>query len=99
MQFMVSTVHIGNGWRDIVEIFIENLQYPGGPAQYLETNPARPTTITAKIAVIANSFLADMILTWRLYMVWNRNIYPCIAPMVTMVTYVGLHLSLTKDRI
>jgi hypothetical protein len=95
-QFIVSTVHIANAWRMLLEAFIWNAQTPGASIYYWVADPSRSTEIICKLVVIINvssmmkdalntnlqiqACLADSALVWRLYMIWNKNIYVCIMP-------------------
>lgn len=65
-QFVISTVHIATGWRDILETFIWNLDFPGGPAKYKSMNPARPTAVIAQVVVIINVSPVMMSYSWML---------------------------------
>lgn len=86
-QFIVSTVHIGNAWRRLFEAFIWNAQIPGASISYWVADPSRSTEIISNSVVIISSCLVDAALVWRLYMIWNKNIYVCILPIVMLVTY------------
>ncbi|KAF9462040.1 hypothetical protein BDZ94DRAFT_762226 [Collybia nuda] len=81
IQFLISTIHIATCWRQMLEAFIWTRYIPGATLMYFIADPAKPTE------VISKSFLTDSILTWRLYMVWGKNILVCIVPLVTMIAY------------
>ncbi|RDB23414.1 hypothetical protein Hypma_009338 [Hypsizygus marmoreus] len=86
-QFIVSTIQTGNGWRMLIEAFIYEANIPGASYDYWILNPSKTTEIVSKMTIIINSAFADSILIWRLYIVWGRNRYICILPMITVVAY------------
>ncbi|KAF9462041.1 hypothetical protein BDZ94DRAFT_762216 [Collybia nuda] len=80
VQFIVSTIHIGNCWRQMLEAFIWDAGSPGASFVYFVEEPAKFTEVINKALVFVESFLTDSILVWRAYIVWGRNIYICVAP-------------------
>jgi hypothetical protein len=52
-QFVVSTVHIANAWRILLDAFVLNAQCEGSPS-YWDAKSPRPTQIICKSVVIIN---------------------------------------------
>ncbi|RDB22230.1 hypothetical protein Hypma_010740 [Hypsizygus marmoreus] len=86
-QFVVSTIQTGNGWRMLIEAFIYEANMPGASYDYWITYPPKATQVVSEMTIIINSVFADSILIWRLYIVWGRNRYICILPIITVVAY------------
>lgn len=54
LQFIVSTIHIGNCWRQLLEAFIWKANIPGASFAYFVEDPTKPTEIIAKTLVIVD---------------------------------------------
>ncbi|KAF5319531.1 hypothetical protein D9619_008339 [Psilocybe cf. subviscida] len=94
IQFLLATVHVAVALRVLIEGFIHTEDVPKGAFNYW-INPATTAQVIAKAVYITNILVAGCVLIWRMYLVWGRNIYVCILPIVmtlcSMVTgYIGL---------
>ncbi|KAF8223340.1 hypothetical protein L208DRAFT_1444698 [Tricholoma matsutake] len=87
IQFIISTIHIGVSWRMLIEAFIQDADIPGTSVAYWIHNPSKVTDVITKGIPIVNSILADVILIWRLYVIWARNRFICILPSIIVLAY------------
>jgi len=91
-QFLVATIHVGNSWRMLIEAFIWNAQIPNASFNYWVDDPRKPTEVITKLLPIINSGFADIVLIWRLYVIWDRHKLICIIPIITVVAYTITYL-------
>jgi len=71
----------------LIEAFIRDANIPGASVAYWYENPSKTTELATKTIVVLNSILADVILIWRLYVIWGRNRYICIVPSIIVLAY------------
>ncbi|KAJ7698487.1 hypothetical protein B0H14DRAFT_3036839 [Mycena olivaceomarginata] len=76
-MYIVSTGCSATLWLVAKRAFIKHGQIPEDTVAYLNSSPA-VNLITA--ALLANIFIADSILIWRCWGVWNRKIKIIILP-------------------
>ncbi|KAI0663838.1 hypothetical protein C8Q70DRAFT_953067 [Cubamyces menziesii] len=69
--FAISTVEIGCNVKLNELMFIDNRAFPGGPVAWYAANFNVPVSTAANAAYITGNFLADALLLWRAYMLWD----------------------------
>ncbi|KAG6910144.1 hypothetical protein DXG01_012903 [Tephrocybe rancida] len=89
---VISTIQIGIGWRILVEAFVDHADVPGASTAYFNTLPMTPLQVISKVLIIFNSIFADMVLIWRLYVVWGGNWYVCVPPALLVIAYAAVYL-------
>ncbi|KAJ7696935.1 hypothetical protein B0H17DRAFT_1197677 [Mycena rosella] len=96
-MYTFSTVHAASRWVMIKNAFIDNGDTPESTLAYLLENPVWLVIIPG-IAFPANTLVADCVLIWRCWTVWNQNLKVIIIP--TLCTIVGAafgFLSVAKE--
>ncbi|KAF5324160.1 hypothetical protein D9619_011110 [Psilocybe cf. subviscida] len=81
VQFILSTIHVAVSLRSLIEGFIDTLNIQNGALLYWN-NPSTKSALVAKTVYVTNALVGDLILIWRLYTVWRKNIYICLLPIV-----------------
>ncbi|KAI0746297.1 hypothetical protein C8Q80DRAFT_1174410 [Daedaleopsis nitida] len=88
-MFCIATAHIAVNLRRLVEGFI----LPDTKAETLAYlyDIHQPLNVVKQYLWVFNNILADSIIVWRLYAVWN--IYVCILPIVLLVSVTAFGLA------
>ncbi|KAF5324363.1 hypothetical protein D9619_011107 [Psilocybe cf. subviscida] len=81
VQFILSTIYVAVALSNLIEGFVRTENVPNGAFIYW-INPATKSQVIAKAVYITNSVVGDFILIWRLYMVWGKNLYVCLLPII-----------------
>ncbi|KAI0794372.1 hypothetical protein C8Q74DRAFT_1248351 [Fomes fomentarius] len=89
MMFCIATAHVAINLRRLVEGFI----IPNTKAETLAYlyDIHQPLNIVKQYLWVFNNILADGIIVWRLYTVWN--IYVCILPIVLLISVTAFGLA------
>ncbi|EJD51707.1 hypothetical protein AURDEDRAFT_159444 [Auricularia subglabra TFB-10046 SS5] len=71
--FICSTLYLAGSihWR--MRMFVDDRGYPGGPALFYIEQFSQPETILSNSAYIVINFLADGLLLWRCWVIYNRS--------------------------
>ncbi|KAG8917000.1 hypothetical protein FRC02_003419, partial [Tulasnella sp. 418] len=86
--YALSTVHIALGFRSEISYFIERSDQPFGGLKAL-SRCCTPLQTARGAILIINVIIADALMIWRLYIVWERNIWICIPTIITFCGYVA----------
>ncbi|KAI0667416.1 hypothetical protein C8Q78DRAFT_378708 [Trametes maxima] len=70
--FAMGSLNIACNTKMTQLMFIDNRGYPGGPNAWFFANYNYGVNTAGNAAYAVSSFLADGILLWRTYIVWNR---------------------------
>lgn len=70
-QFALATVHIAATFKYILDGFTTSATMQDVEAYF--TQLARPVSIVQNMTYLLNSLIADGILIWRLYVIWDRS--------------------------
>ncbi|KAJ6594257.1 hypothetical protein B0H19DRAFT_1094724 [Mycena capillaripes] len=91
--FIVVTMHIGASLRQLLEAFIRvpKLSIPGGSILYWINLSLPPNRVKASCYIIADIF-QDVVLIWRLYMVYGSNLVIALIPSILELAHVGVAL-------
>ncbi|KAG8215790.1 hypothetical protein J3R82DRAFT_7698 [Butyriboletus roseoflavus] len=83
LQFILISVCYGIRWDRIYTAFITNGGTPDGPLLFLaQLNDWRELSSTALWAV--TGALGDVMFIYRLYIVWDYRLQPCLAPLALL---------------
>ncbi|KAF5324325.1 hypothetical protein D9619_011082 [Psilocybe cf. subviscida] len=89
IQFILATINVAAALQALIDGFIHTENLPRGAYNYW-INPAIKPQVISNVAYITNSVVGDLVLIWRLYMVWGKNVYVCVLPvMLTCCTAEG----------
>ncbi|KDR81109.1 hypothetical protein GALMADRAFT_116168 [Galerina marginata CBS 339.88] len=90
-QFIVSSIHIGDIWQQAIVGFLFHTDIPHGPRTYFETSPNNVGNTLQKCLLVISAFLADAVLIWRVYIVWERRNLIYIPPIITTIVYLTVY--------
>ncbi|KAF9817423.1 hypothetical protein IEO21_03477 [Rhodonia placenta] len=90
LLFTLVTVHIGASLQQLLEAFI---YIPAGaPADYTTLywlNFRNPMLILKSILYTTTVWVQDIVLIWRLYIVWDHNWKICVLPLLLDLAHIG----------
>ncbi|KAJ3559928.1 hypothetical protein NM688_g38 [Phlebia brevispora] len=86
VQFCIVTAHVAICLQEAIEGLVDSLN----PGLSL-ANQGTPLHIAQLVLSVVNNFISDIVLAWRMYVVWNRNVYLVILviPMIISATVCG----------
>lgn len=94
--FAFVTIHVAASLRQLLEAFIYIPASPPGDNSYLYWNDAAaPIAVLKYVLYDLNLFLQDIILIWRLYVVWNRDWKICVLPAVVELVHMSVVFCVT----
>ncbi|KAL1716569.1 hypothetical protein EV715DRAFT_265211 [Schizophyllum commune] len=64
--------------------YVEHIEHPGTQPPFLE-DLSHPLAIVTGVCFTVAAILTDALTIYRLYMIWARNIWVCVAPALTLV--------------
>lgn len=88
-QFAMATAHV-------ILIFVQAMiaftnttiaATPDGANLYYATTGGNHIFLACQLIYIVNSFAQELLLIWRLYVVWNHNFKVCILPLIMWVAH------------
>ncbi|KAJ7459415.1 hypothetical protein B0H11DRAFT_2059513 [Mycena galericulata] len=82
--FLLSTAHVGLVLRQLLEAFIYG---PPGTAILYFADQSSPLPVAKLVLYSCNVFVQDMVLIWRLWIVWGRNWKVIILPLILEFTH------------
>ncbi|TFK53450.1 hypothetical protein OE88DRAFT_1733372 [Heliocybe sulcata] len=82
--FLASTIHFAFGFNNVISAFINRRNEAGGPAVIVE-EPDFDLRIDVMFSV--NNFLGDAVLTWRCWLVWQKDYRIVLLPAVMLLVY------------
>ncbi|KAJ7737457.1 hypothetical protein DFH07DRAFT_842219 [Mycena maculata] len=77
--FALATAHVGLVLRQLLEAFIYS---PPGTATLYFADQSAPIPVAKLVLYSVNVFTQDMVLVWRLWIVWGRNWRIVIVPII-----------------
>ncbi|KAJ7169081.1 hypothetical protein C8R43DRAFT_824068, partial [Mycena crocata] len=91
--FIVVTMHIGASLRQLIDAFIQvpKLGLPEATTLYWINLSLAPNRVKAFCYVIAD-IMQDVVLIWRLYMVYGNNLAIALIPSILELAHVGVGL-------
>jgi len=81
IMFALSTTHVALAVHELLQGFVYNRDFVGGPSAFFRQNVFPPR----KAVYLLNTFLGDAMLVWRVYMVWGRNWWICIPAVLFLI--------------
>ncbi|KAJ7141704.1 hypothetical protein C8R43DRAFT_1071603 [Mycena crocata] len=83
-MYIFSSLHMASRWVMIKNAFVDNGDSPEATLEYLLENPLW-LVILPGVVFPANTLVADCVLIWRCWIVWNRNFKIVIIPIVSTI--------------
>jgi len=83
--FILTTAQVGLFILDIFEAFIRYQQNPGTDPFFDRKND--PIGSTKDVLLYTSGLVGDMLICWRLYMIWSRSVRVIILPLITLSSY------------
>jgi len=88
--FIVGTLQVAAEARFGELIWIDNRGYTGGPVAWYHSHYDDPMNVLALAAFIFGNFLADGVLLYRMFVIWDRNIFVMIIPVLAYLASTAL---------
>ncbi|KAG2743179.1 hypothetical protein P692DRAFT_20785286 [Suillus brevipes Sb2] len=88
-QFAMATAHV-------ILVFVQAMiaftnptiaATPDGANLYYATTGGNHIFLASQSVFVVNSFAQELLLIWRLYVVWNQNIKVCILPLIMWIAH------------
>lgn len=84
--FCASTAHFGVAFNNLVTAFITKRDEPGGPAAVINS---ADLVFPINLMFSINNFLGDCILTYRCWVVWQKDLRVALVPILLLLVYVA----------
>ncbi|KAF9038551.1 hypothetical protein BJ165DRAFT_1407697 [Panaeolus papilionaceus] len=94
LMWIVATVHLGIIIRRLLRIFILEVSNPKPTAVRL-LDATRWDTVAHMVLVSAMVWLGDILVLYRTYVVWHKNIWVIVVPLILHVTYLVINTMAT----
>lgn len=85
LMFILSIVHMAIDVRRAVEAFINFGDQESGGSNVFYSNIGERLGIAKDVVYITQTLVGDGFVTYRLYMVWDRNLYIVILPIMMLL--------------
>ncbi|KAJ7613503.1 hypothetical protein FB45DRAFT_759174 [Roridomyces roridus] len=72
-MYILSTVHVISDWILLKRGFIDNGETPDSTGTYLFEGAPLWLAMTSAVALTVNTMIADFVLIWRCWTMWNHN--------------------------
>ncbi|KAH7097197.1 hypothetical protein BKA62DRAFT_833453 [Auriculariales sp. MPI-PUGE-AT-0066] len=92
--FLISNIGNGTQLKFAQMIWIDNRDYPGGPAVYFVEGSTDLIAVTSNTAYLINTWFQDGLLLYRLWIIFGKRIWAIILPMIVFLTSVALAIIL-----
>ncbi|KAG6819845.1 hypothetical protein H0H93_008048 [Arthromyces matolae] len=94
LLFCLATIAIGGGLKFAEIIFVENRTSPGGPMNYYNDNLTNNIHIMSQVGVTLVPWFGDIMMLYRLYVVYNSNRLIVVLPSLLYVARVAMSIPL-----
>jgi len=84
VMYLLATVHVSITLARNIEAFIKHITDEGGAVLYL-ADIGQPLNRSKDMIYVTLIVLADFVLLWRCFMVWNKNFYVIFIPTVMII--------------
>ncbi|KAJ6612622.1 hypothetical protein B0H10DRAFT_2222970 [Mycena sp. CBHHK59/15] len=88
-MYTLSTVHVACRWVLVKEAFIDHADTPTSTLIYLVQSPLW-LTVLAAVTLTVNTLVADCVLIWRCWIVWNQDWKIVLLPLLCTLAGAGL---------
>ncbi|EPQ61278.1 hypothetical protein GLOTRDRAFT_125003 [Gloeophyllum trabeum ATCC 11539] len=92
LLFVVATVQVGASIKFMQMTWIDNRNFPGGPAMYIQMVFSAWINTVSNVAYVINNFLADGLLIYRIWIFWSYNYYVVIFPTLVFLASTALSI-------
>ncbi|KAI0317230.1 hypothetical protein OF83DRAFT_1083743 [Amylostereum chailletii] len=90
LMFSLGTIAIFTHLKWVQEFMIDNRNFPGGPLAYDAKFYANSLNITGVVCYFIMNWMADGLLLYRLFIIWNRRALVVAFPILMYLTSVSL---------
>ncbi|KAJ6620503.1 hypothetical protein B0H10DRAFT_2021828 [Mycena sp. CBHHK59/15] len=84
-MYILATIHVATRWFLVKTAFIDHGDSPAATLLFLLRNPLWLGVLPA-IALTTNTLVADSVLIWRCWTVWNQNFIVIILPVLCTIS-------------
>jgi hypothetical protein len=88
-MFMIGTFMVGANAQVCVSMFVDNRDFIAGPSAWIAANFSITANTFGDIAYILGNFAADALLLYRMFVVWDKNVYVLVGPLLLFLASTG----------
>lgn len=96
--FIFSTTHVAMSLRMLIEAFILDKKIPGGANAYF-ADEGMYLSLGRKAVFALSVIIADVLMIYRCYILWHRNPFIVVVPVLTLCTTVIASSFIAKELI
>ncbi|KAH9890931.1 hypothetical protein C8Q73DRAFT_102024 [Cubamyces lactineus] len=89
-MFLIGTTHLACNTELALLMFVNHRLYPGGPSSWLASHTETVVNVIGIVTFMVCAFLADGVLLWRAYVLWDSQIAIMILPLLLYLTATAL---------
>ncbi|KAI0824112.1 hypothetical protein BC628DRAFT_1411068 [Trametes gibbosa] len=78
--FILGAITLACDTRLLQLMFVDNRAFPGGPNSWLASHVEVAVKVVGNVSYIICVFLADGLLLWRTYILWNKRVFIILLP-------------------
>ncbi|GLB41341.1 hypothetical protein LshimejAT787_0905560 [Lyophyllum shimeji] len=94
LLFCLATIAIGGLMKYAGVSFIDNRLYPPGPVAYYDTHLTNHIHVMSQVCVTLVPWIGDVLMLYRLFVVWNSNWFIVVLPSLLYVSRVAMSIPL-----
>jgi hypothetical protein len=88
-MFMIGTFMVGANAQVCVSMFVDNRDFIAGPSAWIAANFSITANTFGDIAYILGNFAADALLLYRMFVLWDKNVYVLVGPLLLFLASTG----------
>ncbi|KAJ7853914.1 hypothetical protein B0H13DRAFT_2358726 [Mycena leptocephala] len=97
LMYILSTIHVACRWVLVKGAFVNDAESPTSTTLHL-LQPPFWLTVLAPVVFTLNTLIADCVLVWRCWIVWNRNWKIVILPLASTLAGAALGFRSTAEQ-
>ncbi|KAJ7629081.1 hypothetical protein FB45DRAFT_919950, partial [Roridomyces roridus] len=99
MMYILSTVHLIGDWIHVKRAFVDNGDTAESAAIYLVFRFPLWLAVMGTVAFVLNTLIADLVLIWRCWTLWDHNWMVVTLPILCTLTGAALGCKYIQDDI
>ncbi|KAI0336056.1 hypothetical protein GY45DRAFT_1430231 [Cubamyces sp. BRFM 1775] len=89
-MFLIGTTYVVCDTKLAQLMFVNHRLYPGGPSSWLKSHTETVVNVIDIVTFMVCAFLADGVLLWRTYVLWDSRIAIMVLPLLLYLTATAL---------
>ncbi|KAJ8454764.1 hypothetical protein ONZ51_g12844 [Trametes cubensis] len=91
-MFLIGTIYLVSNIQLALLIFVDHRLYPGGPSSWLASHTETVANVIDIVAFMVCAFLADGMLLWRTYVLWDSRTAIMLLPLLLYLATTALSI-------